>query len=168
MSRGYRIGPGLRTTTTVLPACSFSVCLLAAVAQILDKLTAIHLLAVFCIHRGFGRLTRAVNLGHQKASEDDLVEGRIGTAWSLSAHDISHPPRKLTGQELVEADQQLHVGVGRLSDLCTHSSIPPLSVFMLRPEDSKSPTHCCADSTGKYTYCGARLEHDGGQDQFPF
>lgn len=44
---------------------------------------------------------RAVDLGHHEASQNRLVEGGIGTA----------------SQELVQANQQLDVGVGRLRDL---------------------------------------------------
>jgi len=43
----------------------------------------------------------AVDLGHHKTAEDNLVEGRIGAA----------------GKELVQTNQQLNVGVGRLRDL---------------------------------------------------
>jgi hypothetical protein len=44
---------------------------------------------------------RAVDLGHHKTAEDNLVEGSVGTA----------------GKELVQTNQQLNVGVGRLRDL---------------------------------------------------
>ena len=67
--------------TMVLPSCAFAEYLLAAVATILDKLTAIvglvNVLRSFCT---FGRLTRAVDLGHHEASQNSLVEGCIGTA----------------------------------------------------------------------------------------
>jgi hypothetical protein len=69
--------------TMVLPSCVLAECLLAAVATILDKLTAVAVL-VYALSRyfEFGSLTRAVDLRHHKASENDLVEGGIGTACS--------------------------------------------------------------------------------------
>lgn len=53
-----------------------------------------------------GRLTRAVDLGHHEPSEDGLVEGSIGTACdsAVSTHDARSAERRLTSQELVEAD----------------------------------------------------------------
>jgi hypothetical protein len=65
----------------VLPSCAFAECLLAAVATILDRLTAIaELVSAIGMH-AFGSLTRAVDLGHHEASQDHLVEGGIGTAY---------------------------------------------------------------------------------------
>lgn len=66
--------------TMVLPSWVLPDCLLAAVAMMRDKLTAIAVLATLCASCWFGRLTRSVDLGHHKASEDGLVEGGIGTA----------------------------------------------------------------------------------------
>jgi hypothetical protein len=43
------------------------------------------LVNLFSVLRVFGRLTRAVHLGHHETSEDDLVEGGIGTACPLLA-----------------------------------------------------------------------------------
>jgi hypothetical protein len=67
--------------TTVLPSCAFAVCLVAVLATILERETAMAGLVTrfgrFCV---LGRLTRAVDLGHHKTAEDHLVEGGIGTA----------------------------------------------------------------------------------------
>jgi hypothetical protein len=71
-----------RTMTMVLPSCAFAEYLLAAVATILDRLTAVmKLVNAFGRLRAFGGLTRAVDLGHHEASENNLVEGGIGTAY---------------------------------------------------------------------------------------
>jgi len=68
--------------TMVLPSWALEECLLAAVATILDRLTAIAVLVdALERHCLFGSLTRAVDLGHHEASENDLVEGGIGTAY---------------------------------------------------------------------------------------
>jgi hypothetical protein len=67
--------------TMVLPSCALAEYLLAAVATIFDRLTAI-VRSVNALDRlrAFGRLTRTVDLGHHEASENNLVEGGIGTA----------------------------------------------------------------------------------------
>ena len=68
--------------TMVLPSCALAEYLLAAVATILDKLTAVAVLVhVSSAVRAFECLTRAVDLGHHEASQHRLVEGGIGTAW---------------------------------------------------------------------------------------
>ena len=55
--------------------------MLAAVAITRDRLTAVAMLVFpFERLRRFGRLTRAVDLGHHEASQNRLVEGGIGTA----------------------------------------------------------------------------------------
>ena len=75
--------------TMVLPSWAFGDCLLAAVATIFDRLTAIHMsVDPYAKPRVVGQLTRAIDLRHHEPSEDGLVEGSIGTAWLnlLSAH----------------------------------------------------------------------------------
>jgi hypothetical protein len=68
--------------TMVLPSCAFEECLLAAVATIFDRLTAIaQLVGASKGMRAIGSLTRAVDLGHHEASQNRLVEGGIGTAY---------------------------------------------------------------------------------------
>jgi hypothetical protein len=67
----------------VFPSCAFAECfLLAAVATILDKLTAVAGL-VNALEKSveFGGLTRTVDLGHHQAAENDLVEGCVGSAY---------------------------------------------------------------------------------------
>jgi hypothetical protein len=69
--------------TMVLPSCALAEYLLAAVAQILDKLTAVvGLVKAVAVYRAVGNLTRAVDLGHHEASQDRLVEGGIGAAYN--------------------------------------------------------------------------------------
>jgi hypothetical protein len=77
--------------TMVLPSCAFAECLLAAVATILDKLTAAKELAFPpLLYVVTENLTRAVDLGHHEPSEDDLVELGVGAAcyFAVSYH---HP-----------------------------------------------------------------------------
>lgn len=65
--------------------------MLAAVARMRDKLTAVAVLVHrldLCVR---GRLTRAVGLGHHETSQDGPVEGGIGTAYSQSAHAGRNP-----------------------------------------------------------------------------
>lgn len=87
--------------------------------MIFDKLTAVMVLVKEFDGFYVGSLTRAVHLRHHEASQDDLVEGRIGSACHLLAHKARAASMPvLTSQELVQAHQQLDVGVGRLRDLC--------------------------------------------------
>ena len=67
---------------------------------------------------------RAVHLGHKEASEDNLVEGRIGTAWKTrglltSSGFISMLGRCVgrTGQEAVKLHQELEVDIVALGGL---------------------------------------------------
>lgn len=83
--------------TMVFPSWAFAEYLLAAVATILDKLTAtIQLVDVSSASGRWSRLTRAVDLGHHKASENDLVEGGIGTACKASVHNLCAYSDRLT------------------------------------------------------------------------
>lgn len=71
---------------------------------------------------------RAVDLGHEKSSENNLVESGIGSAW-LSQKNVSRsmqPARKLschnlgfqlTSQEAVQLDQELQVDIVALGGL---------------------------------------------------
>lgn len=71
-----------RTMTMVLPSCALAEYLLAAVATILDKLTAaVGSVCACAVRCEAGVLTRAVGLGHHEASQDRLVEGGIGAAY---------------------------------------------------------------------------------------
>jgi hypothetical protein len=106
--------------TMVLPACALEECLLAAVATIFDRLTAIAELVIAITRtRAFGGLTWAVDLGHHEASQNNLVEGGIGTAcFCQHTTRRANSEQVLTSQELVQTHQQLDVGVGGLGDLC--------------------------------------------------
>jgi hypothetical protein len=73
----------------------------------------------------------------------------------------------LTGQELVEAHQQLHVGIGRLRDLCNDCQLPRYSEIMFASRGQQIAS-AMRRLDGGNTYCGARLEHDAGQDRYPF
>lgn len=53
----------------------------------------------------------------------------------------------LTGKELVQTNQQLNVGVGRLRDLCILVNLRSRD-FHVCVRRTASPAHCCADSTG--------------------
>lgn len=76
---------------------------------------------------------RAVHAGHKQTAQDDLVEGRVGTAY----RDVIHGQRlcrqivssvgmdgsELTGQEAVQLHQELQVGIvalGRLAVSAAH------------------------------------------------
>lgn len=92
--------------TMVLPSCTFAEYLLAAVATILDKLTAVAVLVNAVGRRCvFGSLTRAVDFGHHKTAENDLVEGGIGTAYCCQHTTCAISMGILTSQELVKAHQ---------------------------------------------------------------
>ena len=67
--------------TIVFPLCASPDCLLAAVATILDKLTAVIVLVNPPYHLVFKSLTRTVDLGHHEPSKDGLVERGVGTTW---------------------------------------------------------------------------------------
>lgn len=69
---------------------------------------------------------RAVDLGHEESSKDNLVEGGIGSAWGTIVSRSIQPPRnrqfhclryKLTGQEAVKLDQELQVDIVALGGL---------------------------------------------------
>lgn len=74
---------------------------------------------------------RAVDLGHEESSKDNLVEGGIGSAWDTFVSRSTQPPRnrqnpssflflwkwELTGQEAVKLDQELQVDIVALGGL---------------------------------------------------
>jgi hypothetical protein len=46
-------------------------------------------------------------------------------------------------------------------------SIPAISEIMLRPKGQRLASALLRRLDGRNTYCGARLEHDAGQDRYP-
>jgi hypothetical protein len=62
---------------------------------------------------------RAVDTAHEQAAQDDLVEGRLGTAWRPSATTLPKSLRWviLTSQEAVELHQELQVDIVALGGL---------------------------------------------------
>lgn len=160
----------------VLPSCALGFCLLAAVAMILDRLTAIPVLVCVSRSHWIGRLTRTVDLGHHEPAEDNLVEGSLSAAWIIYCQRAMSPKPGmasvsvtggLTGEELVEPHEELDIGILALRDLCKFWSIPHSSEIMLRPRGQLLASALLRRLDGGITYCGARLEHDAGQDRYP-
>ena len=115
--------------TIVFPLCASPDCLLAAVATILDKLTAVFVLVNPPYRLMFKGLTRAVDLGHHESSKDGLVERGVGATWrTVNIQDARSVEKGLTSQELIEADQKLYVRVIRLRDLCTLRQLPQIRI----------------------------------------
>lgn len=73
----------------------------------------------------------------------------------------------LTGEEAVEPHEELNIGILALRDLCKCWSIPAVSEIMLRPKGQRLASALLRRLDGGNTYCGARLEHDAGQDRYP-